>query len=689
MIKVKVNDKIVEVPEGATVMQACEAAGEEIPRFCYHEKLSIAGNCRMCLVDIEKSPKPVASCAMPATNEMVIKTNTEKVEKARKGVMEFLLINHPLDCPICDQGGECDLQDQSLYFGKSKSRYEDTKRAVEDKNFGPLIKTVMTRCIHCTRCVRFMDEIAGTHELGAVNRGEGMEITSAIEGGITSELSGNIIDLCPVGALTSKPYAFTARSWELNHFDSIDISDAVGSNTRIDEFNGEIKRILPRENQEINQEWLSDKARFFYDGLENQRLDKPYVKNKNKLKPSDWTTALEQIVKKIIKTNPTNIAAISGALTDTETMYTAKEFFKGIKVKNIDCRFNFSKIPTESAKDWLFNSTIEKIDIIDNLLIIGCDPRREASVLNSRIRQRWLTGELEILSISTPDDLTYSCNSLGDDISALSNPIIQKKIIAFFKNSKFPMIILGDSILSTKQGEKIHKITKILSQKAKIVKSNWNGFNILNKYASRVGGLTVGFVPYDGGMSALEIIESLKNNKIKVLFLIESDDLQVDDKVLENAFIIYIGHHGDKYAANADIVLPTSAFTEKKAMYLNIEGRKQFTKVVASKPGEAVDAWKVFKALDQKLSSVIKFNNYDDLLKKMFNDHPELNSKENFSKIKWETEKDEKILLSKEKNNFLLENFYQTCSISRASENMANCVKEILKLKKKAYNGTT
>ena len=299
MIKVKVNDKIIEVPEGATVMQACEAAGEEIPRFCYHEKLSIAGNCRMCLVDIEKSPKPVASCAMPVANDMVIKTNTEKVVKARKGVMEFLLINHPLDCPICDQGGECDLQDQSLYFGKSTSRYEDSKRAVDEKNFGPLIKTVMTRCIHCTRCVRFMDEIAGTHELGAINRGEDMEITSAIEGGITSELSGNIIDLCPVGALTSKPYAFTARSWELNHFDSVDISDAVGSNIRIDEFNGEIKRILPRENDEINQEWLSDKARFFYDGLSTQRLEKPFVKKNNKLVPSDWSNALDIITKKI------------------------------------------------------------------------------------------------------------------------------------------------------------------------------------------------------------------------------------------------------------------------------------------------------------------------------------------------------------------------------------------------------
>ncbi|MBV69567.1 MAG: NADH-quinone oxidoreductase subunit G [Pelagibacterales bacterium] len=682
MIKVKVNNKTVEVPEGATVMQACEVAGEEIPRFCYHEKLSIAGNCRMCLVDIEKSPKPVASCAMPVANEMVIKTNTEKVEKARKGVMEFLLINHPLDCPICDQGGECDLQDQSLYFGKSTSRYEDTKRAVDEKNFGPLIKTVMTRCIHCTRCVRFMDEIAGTHELGAINRGEGMEITSAIEGGITSELSGNIIDLCPVGALTSKPYAFTARSWELNHIDSIDVSDAVGSNVRIDEFNGEIKRILPRENEEINQEWLSDKGRFFYDGLKNQRIDKPFVKNKNKLSSSDWKSALEIIIKKIKDTNPSEIAAISGSLTDTETMYTAKEFFKGINVKNIDCRFNLSQVPYCNSKDWLFNSSIEKIDVIDKLLIIGCDPKREAAVLNSRIRQRWLTGNLDILTISTPDDLTYKCNSLGNDISLLSDENIQKKIKLFFKKANFPMVILGDSILSTKQGEKIHKLVKILSQQSNLIRENWNGFNVLNKYASRVGGLTVGFVPYNNGLSSLEIKKALKKNKIKVLFLIEADDFLVEDEELENAFIIYIGHNGDKFAGNSDVVLPTSAYTEKKALYLNLEGRPQFTKIVTSKPGLAVDSWKVFKALDQKLSAVIKYNTYDELLEEMYNDFPQLRNEKQSQKSKWAIEKNINIKLFPEINNFLVKNFYQTCCISRSSENMANCVREILKIKK-------
>ncbi|MBF97079.1 MAG: NADH-quinone oxidoreductase chain 3 [Alphaproteobacteria bacterium MarineAlpha9_Bin4] len=682
MIKLKVNNKEVEVPEGATVMQACEAAGEEIPRFCYHERLSIAGNCRMCLVEVEKSPKPVASCAMPVADDMVIKTNTEKVEKARKGVMEFLLINHPLDCPICDQGGECDLQDQSLYFGKSTSRYEDTKRAVEDKNFGPLIKTVMTRCIHCTRCVRFMDEVAGTHELGAINRGEGMEIMAAIEGGITSELSGNIIDLCPVGALTSKPYAFTARSWELNHNNSIDISDAVGSNIRIDEFNGEIKRILPRENDKINQEWLSDKGRFFYDGLSNQRLDKPFYKKSSKLVPCDWSLALKIIVEKLKLTNPDNVAAVSGALTDIETMYTAKEFFKNINVNNIDCRFNLSNIPTSNASDWLFNSGIENIDKIDKLFVIGCDPRREAAVLNSRIRQRWLTGNLDILSLCTPNDLSYKFKSLGDDISSLCNITVQNNIKRFFENSKFPMVILGDSILTSKQGENIHNLVKIICQDLNIIRSDWNGFNVLNKYASRIGGLSVGFVPYDGGMSALNIKNSLKDSKLKILFLIEADDFDVNIKDLKNAFVIYIGHHGDRYAGSSDIVLPTTAFTEKKSLFVNLEGRPQFTKKITSNLGKAVDAWKIFKALDQKISDKIKFNNHSELLKSIFENYPSISNIGNYVAQKWIKTNKKKVLLTSEKNNFNTNNFYQTCSISRSSENMANCVKTILKSKK-------
>ncbi len=678
MIKLKVNDKVIEVPEGATVMQACELAGEEIPRFCYHDRLSIAGNCRMCLVEVEKSPKPVASCAMPVSNDMVIKTNSEKVKKARKGVMEFLLINHPLDCPVCDQGGECDLQDQSLYFGKSTSRYKETKRAVKDKNFGPLIKTVMTRCIHCTRCVRFMDEVAGTHELGAINRGEDMEITSALEGSLNTELSGNIIDLCPVGALTSKPYAFTARSWELSHGDSIDISDGVGSNIRIDEFKGEIKRILPRENEDINQEWISDKARFFYDGLTNQRLDKPYIRKSAKLLATEWDVAFNSIAKIIKKTNPSDIAAVSGALTDTETMYAAKEFFKSISVKNIDCRFNLSQIPTNTPSDWLFNSSIASIDKIDKLLLIGCDPKREAPVLNSRIRQRWLTGELDILTICTPNDLPYKFKSKGNDISLLSSIKFQNEIKNFFNKAKYPMVILGDSILSSKQGSNVHKLTKIICQKSHLIREDWNGFNILNKYASRVGGLSVNFVPYQGGLSSIEIKKALKSNKIKILFLIEADDFKIKVKDLKNTFIIYIGHHGDKYAGISDVVLPTSAFTEKKALFLNLEGRPQFTKKIVEKPGISVDSWKIFKALDQIFGSKLTFNTHEQLLNNMFKEYPYLGKIDRLYDAKWKHIKDENINLLAEENNYILENFYQTCNISRASLNMANCVKEIL-----------
>ncbi len=687
MIKLKVNDKVIEVPEGATVMQACEAAGEEIPRFCYHEKLSIAGNCRMCLVEIEKSPKPVASCAMPAANEMVIKTNTVKVEKARKGVMEFLLINHPLDCPVCDQGGECDLQDQSLYFGKSVSRYEDNKRAVEEKNFGPLIKTVMTRCIHCTRCVRFMDEIAGTHELGAINRGEDMEITTAIKGGINSELSGNIIDLCPVGALTSKPYAFSARSWELNHNNSIDVSDAVGSNTRIDEFNGEIKRILPRENEEINQEWLSDKARFFYDGLTNQRIDEPFIKKSNKLEACDWSTAINFISNKLKKTSSEEIAAVSGALTDTETMYAAKEFFSSINVNNIDCRFNFSKIPFHNSGDWLFNARIESIDKIDKLLIVGCDPKREAAVLNARIRQRWLSGNLEIMKLCAPDDLAYKSICLGNDVMSLANTSVQNKIKKFFKNSSFPMIILGDSILTSSQGEQIHKSVKIIAQRSELIKKDWNGFNVLNKYASRVGGLSVGFIPFNGGKSALEIKNSLKVNKIKILFLIEADDFELNDDELKKTCLIYIGHHGDRYASIADVVLPTTAFTEKKALYLNLEGRPQFTNKILTNPGKAVDSWKIFKALDQENLSILQFNSHNELLRSIFKKYPSISKIGNTPESTWKESDDQNIDLYSEKNDFMVNNFYQTCSISRSSENMANCVRDILATKKDKGDG--
>ncbi len=688
MKKVFVNEKEISVPDNATVMQACEIAGQEIPRFCYHESLSIAGNCRMCLVEVENSAKPVASCAFPVVEGMKIVTNSDKVKKARKGVMEFLLINHPLDCPICDQGGECDLQDQSLYYGKSYSRFEESKRAVEDKDFGPLVKTVMTRCIHCTRCVRFLDEVAGSHELGAINRGENMEIATVVEEGITSELSGNIIDLCPVGALTSKPYAFTARSWELIHHDTIDIMDGLGSNIVVDEFQGEIKRVLPRFNSNINQEWISDKTRFSYDGLNVQRLDKPFIRNsENKLIATDWGTSLDQISILIKQYNSDQIGVISGSLSDVETMFAAKEMFNGLGVYNLDCRFNGSNFKIESRSDWLFNSKVSGIDQIDKLLIIGCDPKREATMLNARIRKRWLTGKLEIISICTPSDLTYKVKNLGNDISILNKENIICTIEDFFYNSKFPMILLGDSILCSEEGEKIHAAIKNIADSCKVVKEDWNGFNILSSHASRVGGLEIGFIPNKNGINAKQMKKKTLEKEMKLLFFIEADDFEIGEIDNESTKTVYIGHHGDKLASKADIILPITAFTEKKALYVNIEGRPQFTKKIIQNKGLAVDGWKIFRALADKLNIKLKYNNHQQILDRIFKLHPEISSINQVISSEWMKPDKSKCKIKSLKGNFLVRNYYQSCPITRASTNMANCKKRFSKKAESILNG--
>ena len=633
----------------------------------------------MCLVEVENSPKPIASCALAVSDGMKIRTDTEKVKKARKGVMEFLLINHPLDCPICDQGGECDLQDQSIYYGKSYSRFEESKRAVEDKNFGPLIKTVMTRCIHCTRCVRFLDEVAGTHELGAVNRGENMEITTVVKGGITSEMSGNIIDLCPVGALTSKPYAFTARSWELVHHNTIDVTDAVGSNIIVDEFGGEVKRILPRVNEDINQEWISDKARFCYDGLTNQRLDKPFIRNKNsRLKACNWEKALSKIQDYLFAFNKEGIAVLAGALTDVETMYVAKELFNSHGVYNIDCRFNGSTYSTESRTDYLFNTSINGIDQADKILIIGCDPKREATLVNSRIRQRWLSGQMEVATMCTPNNLTYSSIHFGNNIALLNETNFHKKLNDFFKGSKFPMLILGDSILSSEEGSKIHKKIKFLVQELNIVSKVWNGFCVLNSYASRVGGLDVKFLPTKTGLDVKGIKKGLEKKIIKLLILIEADDFDIKSYDLTDTKIIYVGHHGDKIASKADVILPVTAFTEKKCLFVNIEGRPQFTKKIIQNKGLAVDGWKVFRALADKLNINLEYNNHEQLIKSIFHKHPEIAEINSIKPSNWSNVKSDNFDLNPSESNYFLENYYQTCPITRASSNMAKCKKELI-----------
>ena len=469
MLKLKINDKDIEVEEGLTVLQACEQAGIEIPRFCYHEKLSIAGNCRMCLVEMEKSPKPIASCAMPASEGMNIKTNTALVEKARKGVMEFLLANHPLDCPVCDQGGECDLQDQSMYYGIDKSRYKENKRFVPEKYMGPLIKTQMTRCIHCTRCIRFATEVAGVPELGAIGRGEDMQITTYLEKSMESELSANVIDLCPVGALTSKPYVFEARPWELKKTETIDVMDAVGSNIRVDTYGWEVKRVLPRINEDINEEWISDKTRYACDGLKNQRLDTPYIREGSKFKKTTWTHAFEAVVKKINETNPENIAGFTGDLTNMETLYIAKEFFdKTLKSKNIECRVDNEYVNTDTRSNYIFNSKINGIEESDLILLVGTNPRLEATILNSRIRKNYLKNKTEIFSIGSIGDQTYPYKILENSTQIIkdiceNNHEVSKKISEAMK----PLIIIGQSALKMKSGKYIYKKLKDFLEKEK------------------------------------------------------------------------------------------------------------------------------------------------------------------------------------------------------------------------------
>ena len=489
MLKLKVNDIDVEVEEGTTVLQACEQAGAEIPRFCYHEKLSIAGNCRMCLVEMEKSPKPIASCAMPAAEGMVLRTNTEKVKKARKGVMEFLLANHPLDCPVCDQGGECDLQDQSMYYGIDKSRFKENKRYVPEKYMGPLIKTQMTRCIHCTRCIRFATEVAGVPELGAIGRGENMQITTYLEKAMESELSANVIDLCPVGALTSKPYVFEARPWELKKTETIDVMDAVGSNIRVDTYGWEVKRVLPRINEEINEEWISDKTRYACDGLKNQRLDTPYVKINNKLKPSSWDEAFKAVSERISKTKSEKIAGFIGDMTNMETIYAAKDFFeKTIKSENLESRYEKLYINTNVRSNYLFNSSIEGIEKSDLIILIGTNPRFEATILNSRIRKNYLKNKTEIISLGDVGDLTYPYQVISNNTDTIKDIIDNKhEISEKIKKSKYPIIIFGQSVLKLKSAPYIFEEFKNYLLVNNKISDDWNALNILSKNSSTVG----------------------------------------------------------------------------------------------------------------------------------------------------------------------------------------------------------
>ena len=665
MLKLKVNDIDIEVEEGLTVLQACEKAGVEIPRFCYHEKLSIAGNCRMCLVEMEKSPKPIASCAMPAAEGMNIKTNTPKVEKARKGVMEFLLANHPLDCPVCDQGGECDLQDQSMFYGVDKSRYKENKRSVPDKNMGPLIKTQMTRCIHCTRCIRFATEIAGVPEIGAIGRGEDMQITTYLEQSMQSELSANVIDLCPVGALTSKPYVFEARPWELKKTESIDVMDAVGSNIRIDTYGWEVKRILPLINEDINEEWISDKTRYACDGLLNQRLDTPYIKYNGKFEKASWSEVFKIIKSRIENTPKNKIGGFVGDLTNMETSYIFKEFFdRTIESDYYDFRTSDRFIDDSERENYIFNSSINGIEESDLIFLIGTNPRYEATILNARIRKSFVNNNTKIISLNDIDDLTYPYQSLDGQTQTLKDILENKHEISnVLKNSKKPLIILGESFFDLKSSQNIFYLIKNYINNNFKFDEEWNPLNILSTDASTVGNIDLEVFNNKSGYNIT--LEKLQKNEFDLIFLIGQDNLNVNKK---NEFIIYQGSHGDKGAEVADIILPGAAYTEQTAHYTNLEGKIQKAYKASYPPGEAKEDWQIINELAESMNNRKLFNDKDELVSSMIN-FINLKNKNSYSEAKNPNNNN----FENEKLKIEIKDYYFSNVVARASKTMVDC----------------
>ncbi|WP_234189356.1 NADH-quinone oxidoreductase subunit NuoG [Shinella sp. NM-101] len=679
MAKLIVDGKEIEVPDHFTLLQACEEAGAEVPRFCFHERLSVAGNCRMCLVEVKGGPpKPAASCAMgvrdlrpgPNGEPPEVFTTTPMVKKAREGVMEFLLINHPLDCPICDQGGECDLQDQAMAFGIDSSRYAENKRAVEDKYIGPLVKTVMTRCIHCTRCVRFTTEVAGISELGLIGRGEDAEITTYLEQAMTSELQGNVVDLCPVGALTSKPFAFTARPWELNKTESIDVMDAVGSAIRVDTRGREVMRILPRVNEEINEEWISDKTRYIWDGLKTQRLDRPYVRSNGRLQPASWAGAFGAVKAAVAGKAGERIGAIAGDLASVEEIFALRELMTALGSVNVDCRQDGSVLdPSLGRASYIFNPTIEGIEEADALLIVGSNPRLEAAVLNARIRKRWRMDNFPIGVIGADGDLRYGYEYLGagaDTLSGLLDGSV--KFAAKLKKAERPMIIVGQGALSRPDGLAVLSAVSALAEKVGAVKAGWNGLAVLHTAAARVGGLDLGFVPGEGGKTAAEMLTGTD-----VLFLLGADEMDFAQKT---AFTVYIGSHGDNAAHVADVILPGAAYTEKSGLWVNTEGRVQMGNRAGFAPGDAREDWAILRALSDVLGKKLPFDSLAQLREKLYAAHP------HFAAIDEISPGDIADLSALAKKGGTMANsgfaspikdFYLTNPIARASAVMAEC----------------
>ena len=677
MLKLKVNDIEVEVEEGLTVLQACEKAGVEIPRFCYHEKLSIAGNCRMCLVEMEKSPKPIASCAMPAAEGMVIKTNTPKIEKSRKGVMEFLLANHPLDCPVCDQGGECDLQDQSMFYGIDKSRFKENKRAVPDKNMGPLIKTQMTRCIHCTRCIRFATEIAGVPELGAIGRGEDMQITTYLEKSIQSELSGNVIDLCPVGALTSKPYVFEARPWELKKTETIDVMDAVGSNIRVDTYDWEVKRVLPVINEDINEEWISDKTRYACDGLLSQRLDTPYIKYNNKFEKASWDEVFKIIKSKIQNTEKDKIAGFVGDLINMEASYIFKEFLeRTIDTKNYESRSFDMFIDSSKRENYLFNSTINGIEESDFILLIGTNPRFEATMLNARIRKAYLKNKVKIVSLNDVGDLTYPYQSLDGKTQTIKDIFENKNALTKdIIDAQKPLIIFGESFLRSKSAQFLFNSFKNFLLNNNKFTDDWSPFNFLPSDAATVGSLDLDIIDPSN-----ELIKKLSENEFDLVFLIGQDNLKFNKK---NEFVIYVGSHGDNGAELADIILPGAAYTEQSGHYTNLEGKVQKAYKASYPPGDAKEDWEIINDLAEFMNNRKLFNDKDELESSMFNYL-------NLKKEKQENLSNTKVDLINFEDEILkitYKDYYFSNVIARSSKTMLNCNNSKLEVKRTGTEG--
>ncbi|NXB35150.1 NDUS1 oxidoreductase, partial [Eulacestoma nigropectus] len=684
-IEVFVDGHPVLVNPGTTVLQACEKAGVQIPRFCYHDRLSVAGNCRMCLVEIEKAPKPVAACAMPVMKGWNILTNSEKSRKAREGVMEFLLANHPLDCPICDQGGECDLQDQSMMFGSDRSRFREGKRAVEDKNIGPLVKTIMTRCIQCTRCIRFASEVAGVDDLGTTGRGNDMQVGTYVEKMFMSELSGNIIDICPVGALTSKPYAFTARPWETRKVESIDVLDAVGSNIVVSTRTGEVMRILPRLHEDINEEWISDKTRFAYDGLKRQRLTQPMIKNeKGVFVYASWEDVLARVAGVLQAVEGKEIAAVVGGLVDAEALIALKDLLNRV---NCDTLCTEEIFPTAGAgtdlrSNYLLNTKIAGVEEADVLLLVGTNPRFEAPLFNARIRKSWLHNDLQVALVGSPVNLTYTYEHLGESPQILQDIASGKH--AFSKvldHAKKPMVVVGSTALQRSDGAAIHAAVSTIAQNARAKSgagADWKVMNILHRVASQVAALDLGFKPG---------VEAIRKNPPKVLYLLGADSGCITRQDLpKDCFIIYQGHHGDVGAPMADVILPGAAYTEKAATYVNTEGRAQQTRVAVTPPGMAREDWKIIRAVSELAGLTLPYENLDQIRKRLEEVSPNLVRYDDVEEANYFIQANELAKLAKQQlladplvpPQLTIKDFYMTDSISRASQTMAKCVKAVV-----------